>query len=58
MPDEDVNDETQVLMMDDNEVHNFFEFQQEFNDLLIEEIDEPSVGFEAHNDFEEDADIV
>lgn len=58
MPDEDVNDETQVLMMDDNEVHNFFEFQQEFNDLLIEEIDEPSVDFEAHNDFEEDADIV
>lgn len=58
MPDEDANDvdDEQVSMMDDGEVQNFFEFQQELNELLSEEIDNPSIGFEAHNDFEEDQD--
>lgn len=57
MPDENFNDGMQALMADGDEVRNFFEFEQELNEFLIEEIDEPSVGFEVYNDFEnEDGD--
>ncbi|OZC09281.1 hypothetical protein X798_03621 [Onchocerca flexuosa] len=60
MPDEDADD--QMLMVNNGEFHNFFEYQQELNRLLNEERDESEIGFEVHTDFEEDegedADIV
>ncbi|VDK68756.1 unnamed protein product [Litomosoides sigmodontis] len=60
MPDEDADGGSQVLMTDndDDEVHNFFDFHQELNELLINEIDEPTDGFEVNSGFEmnEDAD--
>uniref|UniRef100_A0A158Q7L9 Helicase C-terminal domain-containing protein n=1 Tax=Elaeophora elaphi TaxID=1147741 RepID=A0A158Q7L9_9BILA len=63
MPDEDGNDGTQMLIVnDDNEMYNLFEFRQELEELLMEEIDESSISFETHSDFEEneggDADIM
>ncbi|KAM3727696.1 ATP-dependent RNA helicase DEAH12, chloroplastic [Dirofilaria immitis] len=52
MHDEDAVDE--LFMANNDEVHNFFEYQQELNELFNEGRDEPSVGFEVHTDFEED----
>lgn len=53
MPDEGADGGSQVLMTDDDdEVHNFFEFHQVLNEMLINEVDEPNADFEAHSGFE------
>ncbi|VBB31249.1 unnamed protein product [Acanthocheilonema viteae] len=50
------DDAAHVLMMDDVEIHNFFEFHRELNELLIDEMGEPIIDFEDESDFEDNED--